>query len=139
MCSGSASINWYENGWKASKDFVTQAINDISKSVELPQVGVILFSYDAKLVSGLTTDIDAALDAVDDMEWPSYNSDTAGALAMAKQEIASGGRPDVPVIAILLTDGNPNDSAATLLAAGTRRPRSCRHSRSSTALKSPIH
>merc|ERR1719327_616081 len=95
-------------------------INSLGFGEEGAKAGVILFSWEAELVSPMTTDYSALLDAVEGMSWPHWNTDTAAALTMAKTELTNSGRPEVPkekTIIFLLTDGNPNSMSATMSAA----------------------
>jgi hypothetical protein len=84
------------------------------------KAGVILFSWEAELVSPMTTDQQALLDAVEGMSWPHWTTDTAAALTMAKTELTNSGRAEVAkekTVVFLLTDGNPNSMSATMSAA----------------------
>ena len=79
-----------------------------------------MFSWEAELISSMTTDQQALLDAVDGMVWPHWSTDTAAALTMAKTELTNSGRPDVAkenTIVFLLTDGNANSMWSTRKAA----------------------
>ena len=79
-----------------------------------------MFSWQAELVSSMTTDQAALLDAVDGMVWPHWSTATALALSMAKTELTNSGRPEVPkesTIVFLLTDGNADSMWETKSAA----------------------
>ena len=79
-----------------------------------------MFSWEAELISSMTTDQAALLDAVDGMVWPHWSTATALALSMAKTELTNSGRPEVPkesTIVFLLTDGNANSMWSTRKAA----------------------
>merc|ERR1719201_338761 len=95
-------------------------INSLGFGEEGAKAGVVLFSWEAELVSPMTTDYSALLDAVEGMSWPHWNTDTAAALTMAKTELTNSGRPEVPkekTIVFLMTGGNPNSMSATNAAA----------------------
>jgi len=82
----------------------------------------VLFSWEADLISELTTDKAALKKAVEDMSWPGWNTDTAAGLTMAGNVLRTGGRPDVSkekTVVFMITDGNPNDMTATNAAAET--------------------
>merc|ERR1719395_1329 len=120
LIDGSGSVNWYGPGFEQERSFTQKLFELMSFGAEGAKAGVILFSWEAELISSMTTDQQALLDAVDGMVWPHWNTDTAAALTMAKTELTNSGRPEVPkekTIVFLLTDGNPNSMSATYAAA----------------------
>merc|ERR1719473_1647477 len=120
LLDGSGSVNWYGPGFESERAFALAMFNLMSFGDAGAKAGVILFSWEAELVSPMTTDGQALIDAVEGMSWPHWNTDTAAALTMAKTELTNSGRPEVAkerTIVFLLTDGNPNSMAATNAAA----------------------
>jgi len=122
MVDGSGSINWgpKKDGWDQSKLFTERLLGYLEMGENAAKAGVVLFSWEAELISELTTDR-ATLDAaVSGMQWPGWNTDTAAGIMMAQTTLTNGGRPDVPKeksIVFMITDGNPNDMTATDAAA----------------------
>merc|ERR1719281_2103933 len=120
LVDGSGSTNWYGPGFESERTFTKKMFELLNFGDTEAKAGVILFSWEAELVSPMTTDKQALLDAVEGMSWPHWNTDTAAALTMAKTELMNSGRPEVPkekTIVFLLTDGNPNSMSATNAAA----------------------
>merc|ERR1719316_500733 len=120
LIDGSGSVNWYGPGFEQERSFTKKLFELMSFGAEGAKAGVILFSWEAELVSPMTTDQQALLDAVDGMVWPHWSTDTAAALTMAKTELTNSGRPEVPkenTIVFLLTDGNANSMWSTRKAA----------------------
>jgi len=120
MVDGSGSVEWAPGGWTKETQFTEHLLNLLEFGEEGAKAGVVLFSWEAELVSEMTTDKAALESAVAGMSWPGWNTDTAAALMMAQTTLTNGGRPDVPKeksIAFLLTDGMPNDLLATNAAA----------------------
>merc|ERR1719405_146354 len=120
LIDGSGSVNWYGPGFEQERSFTKKLFELMSFGAEGAKAGVILFSWEAELISSMTTDQQALLDAVDGMVWPHWSTDTAAALTMAKTELTNSGRPEVPkenTIVFLLTDGNANSMWSTRKAA----------------------
>merc|ERR1719243_196040 len=120
LIDGSGSVNWYGPGFEQERSFTKKLFELMSFGAEGAKAGVILFSWEAELVSPMTTDQRALLDAVDGMVWPHWSTDTAAALTMAQTELTNSGRPDVSkenTIVFLLTDGNANSMWSTKKAA----------------------
>merc|ERR1719252_234026 len=120
LLDGSGSVNWYGPGFEQERSFTKKLFELMSFGDTGAKAGVILFSWQAELVSSMTTDQAALLDAVDGMVWPHWSTDTAAALTMAKTELTNSGRPEVPkenTIVFLLTDGNANSMWSTRKAA----------------------
>merc|ERR1719171_1302491 len=120
LIDGSGSVNWYGPGFEQERSFTKKLFELMSFGAEGAKAGVILFSWEAELVSPMTTDQAALIDAVDGMVWPHWSTDTAAALTMAKTELTNSGRPEVPkenTIVFLLTDGNANSMWSTKRAA----------------------
>merc|ERR1719214_427965 len=120
LVDGSGSVNWYGPGFESERTFTKKMFELLNFGDTEAKAGVILFSWEAELVSPMTTDKQALLDAVEGMSWPHWTTDTAAALTMAKTELTNSGRPEVPkekTIVFLLTDGNPNSMWSTRKAA----------------------
>merc|ERR1719191_1533702 len=120
LIDGSGSVNWYGPGFEQERSFTKKLFELMSFGAEGAKAGVILFSWQAELVSSMTTDQAALLDAVDGMVWPHWSTATALALSMAKTELTNSGRPEVPkesTIVFLLTDGNADSMWETKTAA----------------------
>merc|ERR1719352_144632 len=120
LVDGSGSVNWYGPGFENERSFTKKLFELMSFGAEGAKAGVILFSWEAELISSMTTDQQALLDAVDGMVWPHWSTDTAAALVMAKTELTNSGRAEVSkqsTIVFLLTDGNANSMWSTKRAA----------------------
>jgi len=120
LLDGSGSVNWYGPGFEQERAFTKKLFELMSFGATGAKAGVILFSWEAELISSMTTDQAALLDAVEGMVWPHWSTDTAAALTMAKTELTNSGRPEVPkesTIVFLLTDGNANSMWSTRKAA----------------------
>jgi len=120
LLDGSGSVNWYGPGFEQERSFTKKLFELMSFGATGAKAGVILFSWEAELISSMTTDQAALLDAVEGMVWPHWSTDTAAALTMAKTELTNSGRPEVPkenTIVFLLTDGNANSMWSTRKAA----------------------
>merc|ERR1719171_406911 len=120
LIDGSGSVNWYGPGFEQERSFTKKLFELMSFGAEGAKAGVILFSWEAELVSPMTTDQAALIDAVDGMVWPHWNTDTAAALVMAETELTNSGRAEVSkqsTIVFLLTDGNANSMWSTKRAA----------------------
>merc|ERR1719359_181092 len=120
LIDGSGSVNSYGPGFEQERSFTKKLFELMSFGAEGAKAGVILFSWEAELVSPMTTNQAALLDAVEGMVWPHWNTDTAAALVMAKTELTNSGRAEVSkqsTIVFLLTDGNANSMWSTKRAA----------------------
>jgi len=120
LVDGSGSVNWYGPGFESEREFTLNLFELMSFGDEGAKAGVILFSWEAELVSTMTTDKEALISAVEGMSWPHWNTDTAAALTMAQTELANGGRSEVDkwnTVVFLITDGNPNSMSAANAAA----------------------
>merc|ERR1719183_190822 len=93
LLDGSGSVNWYGPGFESERTFTKAMFNLLSFGDEGAKAGVVLFSWEAELISPMTTDYQALMDAVEGMTWPHWNTDTAAALTMAKTELTNSGRP----------------------------------------------
>merc|ERR1719311_1438503 len=120
LLDGSGSVNWYGPGFEQERQFALSMFNLMSFGDEGAKAGVIIYSWEAELISPMTTDQAALISAVEGMSWPHWNTDTAAALTMAKTELMNSGRPEVSkekTIIFLVTDGNPNSMSSTMAAA----------------------
>merc|ERR1719443_2789950 len=95
LLDGSGSVNWYGPGFESERSFALAMFNLLNFGDAGAKAGVVLFSWEAELVSPMTTDGAALIDAVEGMSWPHWNTDTAAALTMAKTELMNSGRPEV--------------------------------------------
>jgi hypothetical protein len=120
LVDGSGSVNWYGPGFEQERAFTLKLFDLLQFGDEGSKAGVILFSWEAELVSSMTTDKESLVAAVEGMQWPHWNTDTAAALSMAQTELANSGRPEVEkdkTMVFLITDGNPNSMSAANAAA----------------------
>merc|ERR1719502_1129032 len=120
LLDGSGSVNWYGPGFENERQFALSMFNLMNFGDAGAKAGVILFSWEAELIAPMTTDQQSLIDAVEGMQWPHWNTDTAAALTMAKTELTNSGRPEVSkekTVIFLLTDGNPNSMSSTMAAA----------------------
>ncbi len=76
--------------------------------------GLVDFSspLDTELILPLSEDAAAINSAINSMPYFGNRTDTAGGLEKAQAELAAHGRPGLPHIIVLLTDGRANDGAA---------------------------
>jgi hypothetical protein len=124
LVDGSGSVNWYGPGFEQERTFALNLFHLFDFGPKGTKAGVILYSYWAENILGdevgMTEDYAALVSAVEGMEWPEYNTNTAAAMSMAKTVLMTHARSEVPMertIVFLLTDGNPNDMSATYAAA----------------------
>merc|ERR1719160_927168 len=120
LVDGSGSVNWYGPGFEQERVFTLNLFDLLQFGDDGAKAGVILFSWEAELVSPMTTDKASLVAAVEGMQWPHWNTDTAAALSMAQTELGNSGRAEVPkerTIVFLVTDGNPNSMSAANAAA----------------------
>jgi len=120
LVDGSGSVNWYGPGFEQERVFTLNLFDLLQFGDDGAKAGVILFSWEAELVSPMTTDKASLVAAVEGMQWPHWNTDTAAALSMAQTELGNSGRPEVTkekTIVFLITDGNPNSMSSANAAA----------------------
>merc|ERR1719313_2842116 len=65
LLDGSGSVNWYGPGFEQERSFTKKLFELMSFGATGAKAGVILFSWEAELISSMTTDQQALLDAVD--------------------------------------------------------------------------
>lgn len=122
LIDGSGSLR--RDGWEASKDFVLDLIDQLEmnpgEGQSGVQAGVIRFSWEATVISALTSEKVALRQAVTDMEWPHSSTQTAKALQKAQTDLMSG-RESASSVMLLLTDGNANDMSAAVEASKSSR------------------
>jgi hypothetical protein len=120
LVDGSGSVNWYGPGFEQERAFTLNLFDLLNFGDDGAKAGVIMFSWEAELVSAMTSDKESLVAAVEGMQWPHWNTDTAAALTMAQTELGNSGRAEVPkerTIVFLITDGNPNSMSAANAAA----------------------
>jgi len=61
LVDGSGSVNWYGPGFESERAFTNNMFNLLNFGDEGAKAGVILFSWEAELVSPMTTDQQALL------------------------------------------------------------------------------
>uniref|UniRef100_A0A914PRI5 VWFA domain-containing protein n=1 Tax=Panagrolaimus davidi TaxID=227884 RepID=A0A914PRI5_9BILA len=98
--------------YQRARDFIISVINS-SKSDSSNRVGVVRFSNYATLVLNLTYDLDAAMDIVQNMFYDDGMTNIQAALDMANNMFTLDGRIEVPQVALLITDGIPNEGTPT--------------------------
>jgi hypothetical protein len=126
LVDGSGSVEWTPGGWEAEKAFVDTLLDRLTFGETAVKAGVALFSWQVDTISEITADKAAVEAAVTGMEWPGWNTDTAGAMSRAGLLLLNGGRAHVPkekTVVFLITDGNPNDMTAADAAAETLKER----------------
>ena len=118
--SGSITAPVYQN----VRDFLTTVITSL-KAGSGNRVGIVLFSDSARVILSLTYDLEAAYQAAQSLPYDNGNTDIAGGFDVATQMFNTYGRVEVPMVAIMMTDGVPNEdqsdtdsSAATLKSLG---------------------
>jgi uncharacterized protein YegL len=120
LVDGSGSVNWYGPGFEQERAFTLNLFDLLLFGETGAKAGVILFSWEAELVSPMTSEKESLVAAVEGMQWPHWNTDTAAALTMAQTELGNSGRAEVPkekTIVFLITDGNPNSMSSANAAA----------------------
>uniref|UniRef100_A0A914PPI3 VWFA domain-containing protein n=1 Tax=Panagrolaimus davidi TaxID=227884 RepID=A0A914PPI3_9BILA len=101
-----------EDDYQLARDFVISIINS-SIADESNRVGVIRFSTRATLVTNLTYDLNAAMELVKYMYYDGDNTNIQAGLDMANDQFTFDGRIEVPQVALLITDGQPNEGGPT--------------------------
>lgn len=104
------------------REFVTSIVDALEIGPNQSQVGIIQFSSSATRLFGLTTYNTKAslLQAIRNIIYSGGGTSTASALSLLSGQGFTGVRSDsqgIPRVAIVVTDGNSNDRAATTQAA----------------------
>ena len=78
--SRSGSVEWEPGGFNAEKSFTKHLFDLLEFGEDKAKAGVVLFSWEAELIADMSTDRDTLKSAVDAMNWPGWNTDTAAGL-----------------------------------------------------------
>ena len=112
VIDGSGSIEAYGKGnFKRCLNFVKRMIVSFKISKRLTRVGIVLFSYRARLIFGFNTygtqrDI---LRAIDNIKYPSGGTKTGLAMSYAQRTLFRSRRSGRKQVMIVMTDGRSQD------------------------------
>ena len=81
LVDGSGSVEWEPGGFTAEKQFTKHLFDLLEFGEDKAKAGVVLFSWEAELIADMSTDRDTLKSAVDAMNWPGWNTDTAAGLS----------------------------------------------------------
>mmetsp|Transcript_35950 Transcript_35950/g.86566 ORF Transcript_35950/g.86566 Transcript_35950/m.86566 type:complete len:751 (+) Transcript_35950:52-2304(+) len=95
-----------EAGFGKMKAYVTELAKALNVAPKKTQLGVIAFGARAEVATGLSGDVAAITKAVGQMQWLKGATTLPVGLALA-EEVLQAGRPGVPSVAVLVTDGMP--------------------------------
>jgi hypothetical protein len=89
LVDGSGSVNWYGPGFEQERTFALNLFHLFDFGPKGTKAGVILYSYWAENILGdevgMTEDYAALVSAVEGMEWPEYNTNTAAAMSWRRR------------------------------------------------------
>ena len=113
----STSIHTVEN-FKKELNFVTTVVDSLELGPTKSQVGVMTFSDQPKMKFHLNdyTSKTAMVNAISNIKWEYGNTYLDRALAMVRTQGLNpdyGSRPEVPQIAVIITDGESTDPSKT--------------------------
>lgn len=113
----SSSIKTVDN-FKKELNFVTSVVDYLEIGLTKSQVGVMTFSDQPKIKFHLNdyTSKTAIANAISDIKWKGGNTFLDRALAMVRRRGLTpryGSRPEVPQIAVIITDGVSTDPSKT--------------------------
>jgi Mg-chelatase subunit ChlD len=111
--SGSMAGTKMDGARAAAVEFVGEMDFNVSR------VGVVLFSSDAELPIGLSSDPASVVDSIVGFGPPSGGTDIGEGVELAAAELVANGRPGVEQIIIVMTDGRPEGDVVDADAAST--------------------
>ncbi|KAH7716261.1 Fibropellin-3 [Aphelenchoides avenae] len=109
LIDASASVG--DSAFEDARKFTETVVDGFEIANHKTRVGVIEYSSDTKLITSFSGDKTAIVKAVQDMPYMDGNEATGDALRMATQEFLHRARDPnkgFPLVAVLLTDGQPN-------------------------------
>ncbi|XP_068680125.1 von Willebrand factor A domain-containing protein 2-like [Montipora foliosa] len=113
LIDGSGSIEQARRGnFKKELNFVKQIVNGFKVCKKSTHVGVIIFSSNAKVISGFDEHYDkrSVLAAIDSIPYPGAGTKIGKALDLARTQLYSkSARSGIPNMLIVLTDGQSMD------------------------------
>jgi Mg-chelatase subunit ChlD len=102
----SASVSGHE---EFIHDALVEFVNRFELSENGIRIGLIRFANDASIESELTSDRIKLLNAINSIGYPNGTTDLTDGLNTALNEFKNNGRPLVGKIAIVISDGDPDD------------------------------
>ena len=121
VIDSSSSIG--NNNFNILKQFLNDLVERYEVGANSTHFGAVRYSTSAAVVVtlGSIKSLNALQTALSTISYISGSTNTAEAIQLAKQQFIINGRPEVPQIMIILTDGESDDSEATRTAASQSR------------------
>jgi len=114
-----------EAGFKKVQEFVGKALDRSKLGEQHMKVGVVQFGSTASVEADLSADAAATKTKVNAMTWQKSNTNTAEALAVAR-DVLTQGRQEAPSVAVVITDGMPTSKYLTATAVSRVHKRAIR-------------
>ncbi|NJO81646.1 MAG: VWA domain-containing protein [Blastochloris sp.] len=111
---GSGSIPF--SGFQLMQSFGISLTEALTVTTDVTNIGVIEYSSSTTVVAGLNGDEAAVIAAINGMPKSGGGTNTASAIQAGQSQLAAG-RAGAPDVMIVLTDGQSNDTNATIAAA----------------------
>uniref|UniRef100_A0AC34FUV0 VWFA domain-containing protein n=1 Tax=Panagrolaimus sp. ES5 TaxID=591445 RepID=A0AC34FUV0_9BILA len=93
--------------FELARNFMVSIINS-SRNNENNRFGIVRFSSDATLFLNLTNDYDEATNVAETLPYDGEETNIYSGFELAYEMLARDGRIDVPMVALLITDGQSN-------------------------------
>ena len=121
VIDSSSSIG--NNNFNILKQFLNDLVERYEVGVNSAHFGAVRYSTSAAVVVtlGSIKSLNALQTALSSISYISGSTNTAEAIQLAKQQFIINGRPEIPQVMIILTDGESDDSEATRTAASQSR------------------
>ena len=105
----------YDN-WQLQLDFLSLLVDLFTIGPDATRVGAVVFSEDVRLAFSLDTytDVESVKKAIYNLDYLDQQTNTAEAFRVTREEcfnIATGDRPNIQNLAIIISDGRPEPNA----------------------------
>ena len=128
IIDSSGSINEVTVNWPTVIDFLIRLVNQFDIGVDGVHIGAVQFSDRERLEWTLDQylDRDSLIRAINQIQYLGGRTNLAGGLELANTQIfnARGDRPNVPNVALVITDGLPNERESETIPQATNLKRS---------------
>lgn len=110
-----------EDDFENIKDYVRNFAGSFEFGSDAAQFGVVSFSYSANVDIPLGTSSADFFSTLDGLTLQGGITSTADGINLAVDQFAANGRDNVPMVMLVITDGNSTDKASTMSAAAIAR------------------